>query len=396
MPVRADALTLTAVNDTLLPLSDETMPARLGGEMYVPYEVFSSLGVATSNEDGVLRMLSGGELLSFSTSEGYVYDQYNNSYSSPAYERNNTVYVPVKLCCGKFGLGFSTLSVLGETVLRITDSSARSDSDFAASNADAIENAINVYNGYYPSSVPNESVIPSDPPPEPEPVLPQPEPDDAIPEPPAEPEPTPEPEIPPVEESPAQKPELVYLTFFGSPNANTSGILDALRDSGRRATFFLPAEAPDKWSDDSLRRAAAEGHTFALLLDVEEASTAEALSVQAAGANAHLALVTGINTRIVSVKGGCRELTYSQRDMLTHAGYRLWDYTLDAGDDKNSAEMTYAATAQRFASTNSTVVLQLHHSDSTAQAIRELSSYISRQRISTALITFSSTPIHDT
>ena len=47
MPAPARALTLTAVNDTLLPLDDSTMPQRLGGELYQPYSVFYSLGVSS-------------------------------------------------------------------------------------------------------------------------------------------------------------------------------------------------------------------------------------------------------------------------------------------------------------------------------------------------------------
>ena len=48
LPAPARALTLTAVNDTLLPLDDSTMPQRLGGELYVPYSVISTLGVSSS------------------------------------------------------------------------------------------------------------------------------------------------------------------------------------------------------------------------------------------------------------------------------------------------------------------------------------------------------------
>ena len=72
VPAPARALTLTAVNDSLLPLSDSTMPARLGGELYVPYGVFSQLGVSSSTSDGVLNMSANGETLSFSPAEGYV------------------------------------------------------------------------------------------------------------------------------------------------------------------------------------------------------------------------------------------------------------------------------------------------------------------------------------
>ena len=53
IPAPSRALTLTAVNDSILPLSDSTMPARLGGEIYVPYSVFSQLGVSASSSDGL-------------------------------------------------------------------------------------------------------------------------------------------------------------------------------------------------------------------------------------------------------------------------------------------------------------------------------------------------------
>ncbi len=90
LPVPARALTLTAVNDTLLPLDDGTMPARLGGELYVPYSVFTMLGVSASQEGGVLSLSANGETLSFSPTRGYVYDQNLNSYSPPCIpsERN--------------------------------------------------------------------------------------------------------------------------------------------------------------------------------------------------------------------------------------------------------------------------------------------------------------------
>ena len=128
LPAPAHAVTLTAVNDSILPLDESTMPARLGGETYVPYSVFTTLGVSASENDGVLDLSANDETLSFSTAEGYVYDQNLNSYSTPAYEMNGTVYVPVKLCCAKFGFcTYSSLTLQGENVLRVADGSAQSD-----------------------------------------------------------------------------------------------------------------------------------------------------------------------------------------------------------------------------------------------------------------------------
>lgn len=367
IPAPSRALTLTAVNDSILPLSDSTMPARLGGEIYVPYSVFSQLGVSASSSDGVLDLSANGETLSFSPAEGYVYDQDLNSYSTPAYSMNGTTYVPVKLCCGKFGLSYSTLAVAGETVLRVTDGSASSDSAFAAAKSGTIENTINSYKGIPSSNGASSNGGTA-----------------------AKPDETP---IPKVEEKPARKPARVYLTFCGAPDKNTAAVLDTLSESGRTAAFFLPVKSAD-WTDDTVRRIAAEGHTLALLLDADEKASGDALVEQLTLANERLRLLTGVQTRIVSVSTGCAQLSRAQRDALIAAGYRLWDATLDAGDEKGTAARAYAETAHRFSETDTAVVLRLHHSAATAEALAALSAYMTRQGIPSGTISLALTPIN--
>nr|WP_297172753.1 polysaccharide deacetylase family protein [uncultured Agathobaculum sp.] len=371
LPAPAGAVTLTAVNDTLLPLSDSTMPTRMGGELYVPYSVFVSLGVSAMSEGSVLSLRANGEMLSFSLDEGYVYDQHFNSYTSPAYSMNGTVYVPVTLCCGKFGLGYSTFSVAGETVLRVTDGTAQSDSSFAAAKAEEIENAINTYRGIADPSQPGgDASGPS-----------------------GGSQTQTEPPIPEVEEEPAQKPAGVYLTFYGAPTANTPAVLDALSAAARQAAFFLPVNTAS-WADDTVRRIVAQGHTPALLLDVDAQTDSAAMVDSLAAANERLTLLTGVSTRIVSNDSGCAALTEAQRNALIAAGYRLWDATLDAGDASQSAARAYATTAQYFTSTSATVVVRLHHSRATAQTVQSLAGYMSRQNIPTLRITLSTTPIN--
>ena len=146
----------------------------------------------------------------------------------------------------------------------------------------------------------------------------------------------------------------MYLTFYGAPDKNTAAVLDTLRGSGRTAAFFLPVKSAD-WTDDTVRRIAAEGHTLALLLDADEKASGDALVEQLTLANERLRLLTGVQTRIVSVSTGCAQLSRTQRDALIAAGYRLWDATLDAGDEKGTAARAYAETAQRFSETNATV-----------------------------------------
>ena len=373
LPAPAHAVTLTAINDSILPLDESTMPARLGGETYVPYSVFTTLGVSASENDGVLDLSANDETLSFSTAEGYVYDQNLNSYSTPAYEMNGTVYVPVKLCCAKFGFTYSSLTLQGENVLRVADGSAQSDSAFIAAHTKVIENTIDDYKDSTSESDRSNNTNTN-------PAPAKPVDNDTI-------------EIPKVEEKPAKKPIRVYLAYYGAPNENTAAVLDTLSESGRTAAFFLPVKSAD-WTDDTVRRIAAEGHTLALLLDEDEKASGDALVEQLTLANERLRLLTGVQTRIVSVSTGCAQLSRAQRDALIAAGYRLWDATLDAGDEKGTAARAYAETAQRFSETDAAVVLRLHHSAATAEALSALSAYMTRQGIPSGTISLALTPIN--
>ena len=92
----------------------------------------------------------------------------------------------------------------------------------------------------------------------------------------------------------------------------------------------------------------------------------------------------------------CIEPTWRQRlfDALIAAGYRLWDATLDAGDEKGTAARAYAETAHRFSETDTAVVLRLHHSAATAEALAALSAYMTRQGIPSGTISLALTPIN--
>ncbi len=378
LPAPAQAVTLTAVNDSLLPLNESTMPARIGGEMYVPYSVFTALGVSASDSDGVLDLSANGETLSFSTAEGYVYDQNLTSYATPAYAMNGTTYVPVKLCCAKFGLTYSSLSIQGENVLRVADGSAQSDSAFVAAHTTTIENTIDGYHeGSNSQSSGNEYTGGST----------------AKPSKPAA-EAGENAEIPKVEEKPAKKPSRVYLAFYGTPNSYTAEILDTLHNSGKRAAFFLPTDTTE-WKDDLIRRIAAEGHTVALLLRADDTTPAADLTESLAAANDRLAFLTGVTTRIAANQSGSDALSEEQRTALIKAGFRLWDAGLDSGDAEQYAAQAYTRTVQYFASTEGAVVVRLHHSKSTARLTEALCSYIVRQGIPAGHITLSAAPINN-
>ena len=143
-----------------------------------------------------------------------------------------------------------------------------------------------------------------------------------------------------------------------------------------------------------MRRIAAEGHTLALLLDADEKASGDALVEQLTLANERLRLLTGVQTRIVSVSTGCAQLSRAQRDALIAAGYRLWDAGLDSGDAEKNAAEAYTQTVQYFASTSGVVGVRLHHSKATPRLTEALCSYIGRQGISAGRITYSVAPVN--
>lgn len=92
LPAPAHAVTLTAINDSIPAARREHHACTSRRRNLCAVQcVYHGLGVSASENDGVLDLSANGETLSFSTAEGYVYDQNLNSYSTPAYEMNGTV-----------------------------------------------------------------------------------------------------------------------------------------------------------------------------------------------------------------------------------------------------------------------------------------------------------------
>lgn len=359
---QASTIVLTAVNDTFLPLESSTMPTKRSGEWYVPYTAFSSFPISSSvQEDGDLLVLQGeSNTLTFSVSQGYVYDQNMNSYSQPAYRINGSIYVPVKLVCGVYGWSFSLIA--GEyQVLRICDDNAAlSDHVFIAQVEDKKEEIVEEYKG---------------PPAPPRPVTPDP----------TEPEPVP-PERP---ITPAAiRPGLIYLTFAGAPNEYSADLLNTLADHNRRATFFLPVDA--EWDGDAVRSIVGGGHAVGFLVPLNKFDETGILT----SANERLFEMAGIVTRLVSVAEGSDKLIAAQRDTVTAGGYRLWDATVTADDETRTAKQVASLMLRSFDGTTATTVLGMHHTRSTNAALTLILRDLRVNHVSTAIVTPADTPIN--
>lgn len=362
----ANNIILTAVNDSFLPLSSSTMPERRGGAQYVPYSVFSgALGVSGSynSTDQTLSLSSGSTVLRFDLSRGTVYDQNMNSYTTPAYWINGTIYVPVKLVCGKFGLTYSNISAAAPILRICSSTSSLSDSDFVSASANTIRTMIDAYNNPAGNpSAPSQGGQTNKPP-------------NAL-----------TPETPQI---PLRKPTIVYLSYFGAPDSDTLNILTALEQANLSAAFFVPADG-SALNEDLLRQIVGHGHTIGFTL----LSSAQDMTGKLRAANDILFRATGTVSRLLCISDGSAQLTAIQREGLTQGGYRLWDTTVDSQDHSYSAADAAKSTMTALGQTTAPTVIRLGHYKASARTTEFLAAQLAAYSIPVGQITLTRTPIN--
>lgn len=348
----AKNVVLTAVNDSFLPLSSGTMPTRQNGEYYVPYTVFSGrLGLRAAQRDGTLSLSSGSTTLTFNTAAGTVYDQNMNSYSSPAYTINGTVYVPIRLVCGRFGFSYSTLHSGDTLILRICSSSAGlSDSEFLSSTSATIHSMLNAYNGTPGPAITDQPPVTGD--------------------------------------ENVKKPSSIRFIVSGAPNDSTTSILSSLKKISVSALFALPPD-PAGYSNAILREIAGAQHQFAFSISADAPADVDALTL----ANQKLFEATGMTTRLLYIEPDASALTAEQRDSYTAAGYRIWDAThrisASASASKAVSDLTKA-----FSETTTAVILSLPYKEAAAKIITNISNYMQTYSVSAQKINVLSSPMN--
>lgn len=370
-PLAVSDITLTAVNDSFLPLSSNSMPTRKNGELYVPYTVFTgALGLrgTYNSKQQLLVLYDWDHTLNFSLAQGYVYDQDDVSYSPPAYSINGTVYVSVKLVSGVFGFSFSTISA-SYPVLRIVNENALlSDHAFIDGATDTIRNMVTEYLNPDNSTAAPAPETPS------RPTIPV---------------------QPPKAEEKIPQPSLVYLIFVGAPSSYANDILNALSAYGRTATFFIPVNAEIK-DGDVIRRVLSEGHSIGLSFTADAAvADTDIMLAQLRAANDRLLFACGMQARLLCVENGADALSVSQRDALANAGYRLWDATLNAQETTRSAYRAAEVILRAFQVSSAPAVVRMHQDKNTADTLTYVLRYMQETAIPHAPIRLSSTPIND-
>ena len=358
----ASSIVLTAVNDTFLPLENNTMPTKKSGEWYVPYVVFNNFGIISYMQDNgdSLVMQTENQTITFSLSQGYTYDKNLNTLSQPAYNINDTIYLPVKLMCAQFGLSFSVIT--GESlIVRICDQNAKlTDSDFVANTNQNTEEIVDNYKNEGKTEIPV--------------VKPEPEP---------EPDNKPEPVPPEKPITPATiRPEFVYLSFMGEINEFSNDLLDTLQLYSTNATFFIPVNS--KLDDDFIRKAIVLGNNIGWVVNDEQD-----IVNKLEAANQQLFSKTGTMSRLVILA----DEDIKNIDDIKNAGYTVWQNSIIAQDEKYNATKTSQKILNILDNTTNPCVISLHHQKSTNAALTLILRDFKANNVNSYKITAANTPI---
>ena len=114
--VSHDELYFVAVENMVLPLTDDTMPFWHDGYLYISSDVFTgivrdTLGISRAKIwDGVL-LYRGEDSLLFQRNHPYAQDTEQNTYTPGLVIHGDNVYVPAAVVARYFNLLYSTVDV---------------------------------------------------------------------------------------------------------------------------------------------------------------------------------------------------------------------------------------------------------------------------------------------
>lgn len=349
-PASAATLYFTAVNNTVAPLTSETMPFWSGGTLYVPYTIFDAslnnvgvgLGLYTSyNRDSrTVTLYNLRQMLTFDLNSGTCLDEVTGTtYISRAIMRGGRPYLALNTVCSHFDLEYSynqLPDIPQGFLVRIKSS------DTVMSDADFIDAAKNVINNrlreYTQGLNPAESTDPGT---------------------------NPSTQNPGGATVPDKDGPAAYLAFRCETAAGLTDILDALGESRRCAVFFLTPRLLEE--GDLVRRILGGGHSVGILAD--------------GGETPHLLEQGGLALE----RAACARttLTYAaagQRERLEEHGWVCWQETvLLRPDDTVSANSFASSAVRRLGKQDKAVYLTLEGSENAARVLPALLRYLDRE-----------------
>ncbi|MGM9618562.1 MAG: hypothetical protein ACI3W8_01810 [Oscillospiraceae bacterium] len=255
----------TASNDTLLELSDETMPFWSGGLFYVPVSAFCSGGLGVSESYNApkktLTLRRSGYRLICNLSSGMTVDSDGIIYEFTALEKGSVLFLPINQVCHIFGFSCSIRSVPNGYLVRIRNESAAFSDEAFIANASAM--LASRYASYEAAKKPAEE------------------------------------EKPPAQA--AEEDGVLYLGFTVRSAETAEKWLEVCSGTEHHATFFLAedflAHEDAEAAAGIVRRILAEGHNLGL---ASAGSGAAAALAELQSGNEALAAMACVKTRLAA------------------------------------------------------------------------------------------------
>lgn len=243
-PVYAADICFTAIDESILKLTNESMPIWSGGVLYAPYTTFNEgdngmagweIQVLHSKASNRALVFDKNRYLEFDLKAGTCWDDLTGiPYSAGAIVRGGLLYLPVEIVCQHFGMTYSYREIAKGDLLRIkTDGVIISDARFA----DAADNILNLRLKEYNQNKPGSTQTP-------EVTTPQ----------------------PPVQQPPAESDQSVdtFLAFRCEEEGALEPILTVLDAVQGKGMFFLTPELIEQRADLVIR-VLGSGHSVGLL-----------------------------------------------------------------------------------------------------------------------------------
>ena len=294
----APTVYFTSVNDTILGLSDETMPFWQGGTLYVPHTAIDDgrmpkeLGIYCSynREKQLVTLIQSRKVLIADIAAGTIYDRDETYYAGKAIVRGDVAFLPIDSVAKYFDLQYSYTKVTNGYLVRIRDGNAvLSDSKFIDAAAAPMAQRYSQYEKTHQSGGRTDGTSGSNG-------------DGAA--------------------------LTAYLAFLVSDVSASEALLTAIGSGAATFVFDAPTLA---LTDDLLRRIVASGSTLALRID----ASAGAEKTVDAIVRANDALWTACNskTRLVLLDNAAESVT----EAVIAAGYCPVRFALDYSESLPSA-----------------------------------------------------------
>lgn len=292
----------SVVNDSMITLSDSTMPVWSGGVLYAPHSVFDGtnstgigfgLNFSYNRDTGIASLFTTQQILTFDLNRGISYDYISGTpLKGRAILRNGRPYLPVGLVCSFFGLSYSVISIPEGHIVRVKNSAVSlSDAAFVDAASNLISRYLREYNQSQ-QSPPTPGVRP----------------------------PTSSEGDAPLQEEPEDTGGTqVYLGFRCDDTQGLAQVLDALDASNKTGVFFFPPDELER-EDDLLYRILGSGHSVGLLAEGETAAATRRLLEEGSRT---LERVGYVRTALALVPEG-------QRSALQEEGWVCWNETVNA------------------------------------------------------------------